>query len=112
LALNEKSTQPQAAEKSGLSIGQVRYWVAEFRKKRLGIFHEILLEEPNEKPKMEKDDSVKVDSDEITKKLELAEDKPKATKDIKGKKSKKKAKKKEKKDKKNKKGKKKKKSKK
>lgn len=38
LALNQKKTQAQAAEQTGLSKGQVKYWVARFRKLGLAIF--------------------------------------------------------------------------
>jgi len=75
LALNEGSTQAQAAEQAGLSAGQVKYWVAKFRKQRLGIFPETLLDALD----TEKEDS--------------AEGKTKDTKAKKGKKAKKKIKK-------------------
>lgn len=45
LALNEGNTQGQAADKSGLSTRQVKYWVARFRNHRLEIFPEALVEE-------------------------------------------------------------------
>jgi hypothetical protein len=45
LALNEKSTQAQAAEQAGLTLGQVRYWLAKFRKQRLDIFPDALFDE-------------------------------------------------------------------
>lgn len=38
LALHEGNAQTQAAEKAGLSAGQVKYWTAKFRKQRLDIF--------------------------------------------------------------------------
>ena len=43
LALDQGLTQAQAAEKSGLSAGQVRYWIAKFKKERLNIFPEPTL---------------------------------------------------------------------
>ena len=43
IALNQGQTQVQAAEKSGLSPSQVRYWLAKFRTRRLDIFPESLL---------------------------------------------------------------------
>ena len=108
LALNENGTQTQAAEESGLSVGQVKYWVAEFRKKRLDIFPETLLEGLNAKPKKEKGTDVKVEPEAVKEIAELADDKPKVKKgkNKKGKKSKKNSKKKEKKDRKDKKSKK------
>ena len=61
LALDEGITQAQAGERAGLSRGQVKYWVAKFRKQRLSIFPDGLLGEPDaeveEKP--EKATSVK-----------------------------------------------------
>lgn len=47
LALNEGITQARAAEQAGLTIGQVKYWLAKFRKQRLGIFPDILMDELN-----------------------------------------------------------------
>ena len=47
LALNEGITQTRAAEQAGLTIGQVKYWLAKFRKQRLGIFPDTLMEELN-----------------------------------------------------------------
>ncbi len=38
LALNSGDSQAQAADKSGLTEGQVKYWLAKFRKDSLGIF--------------------------------------------------------------------------
>ena len=94
LALNDGNTQSQAAEKTGLSVGQVRYWVARFRKQSLGIFPDALLNDLDAKSEVKIADSMT--------------DKLKAVKDKKGKKTKKKSKKtkKDKKDKKSKKGKK------
>jgi len=44
LALHEKYTQARAAEKAGLSTGQVKYWLYKFRKQRMSIFPSSLLE--------------------------------------------------------------------
>ncbi len=41
LAIDAGSSQAQAAEQSGLTIGQVRYCLRRFRELRLGIFPEI-----------------------------------------------------------------------
>ena len=41
LALDEGHTQTQAAAESGLTLGQVRYWLAKFRRERMRIFQEI-----------------------------------------------------------------------
>jgi hypothetical protein len=48
LALNGGSTQAQAAEGAGLSAGQVRYWLARFRKQRMDIFPDALLSDLGE----------------------------------------------------------------
>jgi len=45
LALDEGHTQTQAAAESGLTLGQVRYWLAKFRIERMGIFPETMLSE-------------------------------------------------------------------
>lgn len=44
LALNQGSTQAQAANKAGMTIGQVKYWAARFRKQRTAIFPDVLKE--------------------------------------------------------------------
>ncbi|MBT8218729.1 MAG: hypothetical protein KJP00_02815 [Bacteroidia bacterium] len=41
LAVNEKNTRAQAAVTSGLTIGQVNYWVTKFRKMRLKVFPDL-----------------------------------------------------------------------
>ena len=43
LALDKRSTQTLAAKQAGLSMGQVRYLIAQFRKRRVGIFPDTLL---------------------------------------------------------------------
>jgi len=43
LALDEGHTQTQAAAESGLTLGQVRYWLAKFRRERMRIFQETTL---------------------------------------------------------------------
>jgi hypothetical protein len=43
LALDKRSTQALAAKQAGLSMGQVRYLIAQFRKRRVGIFPDTLL---------------------------------------------------------------------
>ena len=50
LALHEKYTQAWAAEKAGLSTGQVKYWLYKFRKQRLNIFPSSLLEISDTRP--------------------------------------------------------------
>lgn len=42
LALDEGGTQAQAAERSGLTPGQVKYWSGRFRAIRLGIFPPVM----------------------------------------------------------------------
>ena len=52
LALNEGGTHAEAAEQSGLTLGQVKYWITRFRKQRLAVFPEQILNEAEaEEPK-------------------------------------------------------------
>ena len=93
LALNEGNTQGQAATKTGLTTGQVKYWAAKFRKERLGIFPDALLGELNTKADTEiVPDNVAV-SKASAKEVKSAKTKSKGTKAEKEKKSKKKGKK-------------------
>jgi hypothetical protein len=55
LALDEGSTQMQAAGQAGLTKGQVRYWLGKFRQERLAIFPEELLASPQPEPAAEPD---------------------------------------------------------
>ena len=114
LALQNGSTQAQAAQQSGLTQGQVKYWLAQFRKQRLAIFPEDLLNDPDAKQETEAVDSAEKETKKSEEKTVKAGKTEKVKKDKKvkmGKKSKKSEKKsgKSKKDKKEKKGKKKKK---
>jgi hypothetical protein len=76
LALNEGCAQAQAAEKAGLTTGQVKYWVAKFRKQRLSIFPDTLLDEldvEDAEAKVEKVTEIKVEP--VTAKPDYVEDK-------------------------------------
>ena len=90
LALQQGNTQEQAAEKAGLSAGQVKYWAAKFRKQRLDIF-------PNDLQDANGGGEISAESDVDPKsqaeKVESTETKIQATKEKKGKKGKKKGKK-------------------
>ena len=46
LAIDNGATQAAAGEGAGLTSGQVRYWLAKFRKEGLAIFPEDALVEP------------------------------------------------------------------
>lgn len=46
LLINDGATQAEAAEKSGLSIGQIRYLVKRFKEKGIEMFPAELLTEP------------------------------------------------------------------
>lgn len=46
LAIDEGATQTAAAQRSGQTVGQVRYWFSKFRKSRMDIFPEELLPQP------------------------------------------------------------------
>lgn len=41
LALDDGATRAEAARLSGLSLGQVKYWLAKFQRVGLGIFSEV-----------------------------------------------------------------------
>ena len=43
LAIDDGATQAQAAQQSGLTPGQVKYWLGKFRQVRMQIFPEQLL---------------------------------------------------------------------
>ena len=43
LAIDEGATQAQAAQQSGLTPGQVKYWLGKFRQVRMEIFPEQVL---------------------------------------------------------------------
>jgi len=43
LAIDQGATQLQASQQSGLTRGQVKYWLGKFRQERLAIFPEDLL---------------------------------------------------------------------
>jgi hypothetical protein len=53
LALDDGSTRAEAGERSGLTLGQVRYLLATFRQKRLGMFTKEALMEMEEVPQTE-----------------------------------------------------------
>jgi adenylate kinase len=50
LALDEGTTQVDAGERAGLSARQVRRWLSEFRRQRLGIFPRHILDEVQPEP--------------------------------------------------------------
>ncbi len=43
LAIDEGSTQEQAGQRAGLTTGQVKYWLGKFRRVRMDIFPEQVL---------------------------------------------------------------------
>ncbi|MGD9092523.1 MAG: helix-turn-helix domain-containing protein [Anaerolineales bacterium] len=86
LAIDEGATQAAAGEGAGLTSGQVKYWLAQFRKGGMEVFPEISLVEADPEP----EPAVPEVKEAATKK----EKKPKSEKKAKkAKKSKKKAKK-------------------
>jgi hypothetical protein len=54
LALDEGTTLVEAADRAGLTIGQIRYLAARFRQKRLAMFSDDLLIPKTAQPKAEK----------------------------------------------------------
>ena len=55
LVINEGATQAEAGRQSGLTIGQVRYWLGRFRKNGLSIFPEELLVQEEEEADIPQD---------------------------------------------------------
>ena len=45
LAIDEGATQAEAAQRAGLTGGQVKYWLGKFRKERLAIYADALPEQ-------------------------------------------------------------------
>ena len=83
LSLNENTTQTQAAEQAGLSIGQLKYWLAKFRKQRLGIFPANLLDKLDkeaEQAEVEVVSEIMVEPEPVKEKAESVKDKNKKTK--------------------------------
>ena len=77
LALNERSTQARAAEQAGLSTGQVKYWIAKFRKQRLGVFPDTVLDELDAEAKVELVTEIEKEPAAVTKKADSVKDKTK-----------------------------------
>ena len=107
LALDEGATQKDAAQQSGQTLGQVRYWLRKFRKERMAIFPEAAADvdldqvqgeqpqlepDPGETSKEREEDPVLVDGDKPEQKL-MTESKVKKGKKTKSPKRKKKSKK-------------------
>ena len=97
LALNEGDTQGQAANKSGLSAGQVKYLVARFRNHGLEIFPDAILDKIDAKTGAKTAKGIEVVSKASPKGKDDVITKSKGTKAKKNKVSKKKVKKSEKK---------------
>jgi hypothetical protein len=89
LAISKGSTQAQAADEAGLSIGQVKYWVARFRKQRLQIFPDELLSESESLPDSKMSATKEKSKKKAGKGKETMKKGKKADKDKKGKKGKK-----------------------
>ena len=96
LAIDAGATQKTAAQQSGLTVGQVSYWLSKFRKQGMSIFPEKLLLQIEPEPPIEKKEEKK----EKSKKVKASKKAKKGKKNGKkkqGKKSKKRKKKKDKK---------------
>ena len=61
LILNEGATQAEAARQSGLTQGQVRYWLTKFRRDGIHIFPEELLYQAQPMKEDEKPDVTKLE---------------------------------------------------
>lgn len=59
LAIDEGATQAEAGRQSGLTIWQVRYWLTKFRKDKMSIFPEELLDQ------IQRDEGDEVDRQEM-----------------------------------------------
>jgi hypothetical protein len=59
LAIDEGTTQAAAGQQAGLTKGQVRYWLTKFRKVRIAIFPEELLDQ------VQRDEGDEVDQQEM-----------------------------------------------
>ncbi|MGB5845950.1 MAG: helix-turn-helix domain-containing protein [Anaerolineales bacterium] len=80
LAIDEGASQEEAAQRAGLTAGQVKYWLGKFRRVRMEIFPEQVLLTDQFDPHQETADTGA-----------QAADKPKKAKKSQGKKSKKKS---------------------
>jgi len=80
LALSEGSTQAQAAEQSGLTLGQVKYWVTRFKKQRLGVFPDALLDELNTETEVEGVTEIEQEDESVTEKKDTKSKKAKKNK--------------------------------
>ncbi len=89
LAIDEGASQAQAAQLSGLTPGQVKYWLGKFRDVRMEIFPETILESEQTQPAQDQtaEEPAAVEPLDKTKKPEPAKSKQKS-KSKKGKKSK------------------------
>jgi outer membrane biosynthesis protein TonB len=97
LAIDDGATQAQAAEQSGLTTGQVKYWLGKFRQVRMDIFPEQVLQTDQVEPDQDVQKAKKAKKAKKTKKAKgkkAKSKKPKKTKKAKAKKTKGKAKKK------------------
>ena len=95
LAINEGLTRAKAAELTGLKLGQIHYLITTFRKKRLTMFPDDVLNEPQQQAEADKKATSKkkaVKSKKGTAKKEKKPGKKKKGKKAKKKKKEKKAK--------------------
>jgi len=91
LAIDEGATRAQAAQRAGLTPGQVKYWLGKFREIRLAIFPDQVLEAAGQDPLSSKSKMTEEPSPSTEKSLKKEEKKKsKDTKKKKAKKSKKK----------------------
>lgn len=84
LAIDEGATQAQAAQRAGLTSGQVKYWLGKFRQIRLAIFPDQVLADAGQPMQTEMEEEPPPAAEKPQKK-----GKSKKTKDTKKKKTKK-----------------------
>jgi outer membrane biosynthesis protein TonB len=89
LAIDEGATQAQAAQRAGLTSGQVKYWLGKFRQIRLAIFPDQVLEAAGQDPLISQSKITEEPSPSTEKPQKKGETKKaKDTKKVKAKKSK------------------------
>jgi transposase len=81
LLISEGATQEEAAEKTALSLGQVRYWLGRYRTNGIDCFPELT----ESKPKKEKKDKDKKTAKKMKDKSKKAEKNKKKSKKTKSK---------------------------
>ncbi|HET6445881.1 MAG TPA: helix-turn-helix domain-containing protein [candidate division Zixibacteria bacterium] len=84
LAIDDGVTQAEAGRQAGLTFGQVRYWLAKFRKDGTSIFSDAsLTQEQPEEVETPESSALQEDAPEVTKQPEKKQKKAKKQKKVK-----------------------------